>query len=246
LKLMSDPRLLRARQILSRVKRVYVVMSSKGGVGKSTVATLLALYASSTNLPSGLLDLDFVNPSTHIILGLSAESIKYREEKGIIPHRTGLLNYFTIVTYTRDLPLALRGDSARSALREILSIINWGSLELLFIDTPPGISDEHLDLLYSLRGVIKPIIIATPSKLAWHSVLKLISILRDAGYSEIYFIENMGNGELEYAAKNSGVTYLGNIPFTKHIELSIGNIEKLLQLDVKTHINRILEKLTAT
>lgn len=243
---MSDPRLLRALKTLSEIKHTYVVLSSKGGVGKSTVSTLLALYASSMGIPSGLLDLDFVNPSTHVILGLRVEDIVYREEKGVIPHRTGLLSYFTIVAYTKDLPLALRGESARSALREILSIVNWGNLELLLVDTPPGISDEHLEILYSLRGVIKPLVVATPSRLAWHSVLKLVSLLRDMRYRRIYFVENMGSGELVTQAREAGAEYLGYIPFTRQLEFSIGNISKLLELDVKTHINEILEKLLST
>jgi ATP-binding protein involved in chromosome partitioning len=240
---MSDPRLLRALKTLSEVKRVYVVLSSKGGVGKSTVSTLLALYASSTGVPCGLLDLDFVNPSTHVILGLRAEDIKYQEERGVTPHRIGLLSYFTIVAYTRDLPLALRGESARSALREVLSIVNWGDLELLLVDTPPGISDEHLELIYALRGVIKPLVVATPSRLAWRSISKLVSILRDVGYSEVYLVENMGAGELERASSDLGVKYLGYIPVSKQLEESIGNPSRLLELDIKPHITKILAQL---
>ncbi len=243
MRLMSDPRLLRALKTLSGIRHVYVVLSSKGGVGKSTISTLLALYASSRGIRSGLLDLDFVNPSTHIILGLRAEDIKYDEEKGIIPHRVGLLSYFTIVAYTRDLPLALRGENARSALRELLSIVNWGELELLLIDTPPGISDEHLELIYALRSVVKPLVVTTPSRLAWHSILKLIEILHSAGYRELYLVENMGNGELRYLTEKLGVIYLGYLPYTRQIENSIGSLDMLLQLDVKTHIEEMLVRL---
>jgi ATP-binding protein involved in chromosome partitioning len=242
---MSDPRLLRALKTLAEIKHVYVVLSSKGGVGKSTVSTLLALYASKSGVSCGLLDLDFVNPSTHVILGLSAEDIKYREERGVTPHSIGLLKYFTIVAYTRDLPLALKGENTRSALREILSIVNWDSLELLIVDTPPGISDEHLELLYSLRGVIKPLVVATPSKLAWHSVSKLINILRDAEYREVYLVENMGSGELETVARELGLKYLGYIPFSKQLEESIGNPAQLLELEIKPHITKVLTELLA-
>jgi ATP-binding protein involved in chromosome partitioning len=240
---MSDPRLLRALKTLSKIKRVYLVLSSKGGVGKSTIATLIAFYASSRGVPSGLLDLDFVNPSTHVILGLRVEDIKYIEEKGVIPHRIGLLSYFTIVAYTRDLPLALSGENARNALRELLSIVNWDNLELLLIDTPPGISDEQLELIYALRGVIKPLLITTPSRLAWHSVSKLIELLRGAGYEELYLVENMGNGELRYLVEKQGVKYLGYVPYIKQIEDSIGDLNKLLQLNVRANIDELVSKL---
>lgn len=243
MRLMSDPRILRALKTLCGIRRVYVVLSSKGGVGKSTISTLLALYASNRGTRSGLLDLDFVNPTTHVILGVRAEDIKYNEEKGITPHRVGLLSYFTIVAYTRDLPLALRGENARNALRELLSIVNWGELELLLIDTPPGISDEHLELIYALRGVLRPLVVTTPSRLAWHSVSKLIEILHSAGYRELYLVENMGSGELHFIAEKLGVKYLGYIPYTRQIENSLGSLDKLLKLDVKVNIEEIITKL---
>jgi ATP-binding protein involved in chromosome partitioning len=239
-----DPRILKAVQNLRKLRRVYAVISSKGGVGKTTVSTLLALYTSNLHCPTGLIDLDFVNPSTHVILGLKPEEVKYVEEKGILPYRAHVnLYYFTIVSYTRDRSMALRGLSARNALWEVLSIIDWRDVSVLYIDTPPGIGDEHLDLLYDLKEVLKPIVVTTPNLLSMHSAEKIIEILKELGYNEIYLIENMGHGSLlDYAGKH-GLIYLGYIPFSNNMESVVGEISRLFNLDVRTHVEEIAWKL---
>jgi len=240
-----DPRVLKAIKNLSEIQRVYLVISSKGGVGKTTISTLLALYEASMNRKTGLLDLDFVNPSTHIVLGLKPEELEYEEEKGVKPYTVkNNLFYFSIVSYTRDKPIALRGREAVNALWEILAIVNWGPLHSLFIDTPPGIGDEHVELLYTLKDKTKPIVVSTPSKLSLNSIEKLIQILKEAGFREIYLLENMGDGSLQNYAEENKLVYLGYIPKSSRLEESIGNTEKLLELDVATYIYNILSKLS--
>jgi ATP-binding protein involved in chromosome partitioning len=209
---------------------VYAVLSSKGGVGKTTISVLMALAASDAWGSAGLLDLDFVNPSTHVLLGLNPGSIEYREHRGVEPHKLDNLLYFSIVAYTRDQPLALRGKAAQDALWEVLSIVNWGRVRALFIDTPPGVGDEHLEVIYRLKDVVKPIIVSTPSRLSLNSTAKLVKLLREAGYSEIFLFENMGDGGLRGFAEEWGLTYLGYMPFTSRVEECVGEIECLREL----------------
>ncbi|MCY0868726.1 MAG: P-loop NTPase [Desulfurococcus sp.] len=217
-----DPRLHSISRNISRVRRAYAVLSIKGGVGKTTVSTLLALYA-SRKLSVGLLDADIVNPSTHVLLGLKPEEIRYREEKGIEPYNVDSMRYVSIAAFTGEKPLPLRGGETGDVLRELLAIVKWGDLDILFIDTPPGISDEHLDLLYSLRSYIKPIIVATPSKLALRSVSRLITLLDEAGYNWIGLVENMGYGGLRGNPMLKKASYLGYIPFIPGIEECIAS-----------------------
>jgi len=242
--MIEDPRIPKAIKNLESPRSVYLVVSSKGGVGKTTTSTLLALVSSIERHSTGLLDLDFVNPSTHIILGLDPRVIKYEEEKGVKPYMVlDNLYYFTIVPYTMDNPIALRGGDASNALWEILAIVRWNDIENLYIDTPPGIGDEHLDILYRLRRIVKPIVVATPSRLALRSIDRLVDILREMGYGEILFIENMGNGLLRSYAIEKKLIYAGFIPYINEIEESIGSIEKLLKSDLLSYVKTIYKNL---
>ncbi|MEM4718006.1 MAG: P-loop NTPase [Desulfurococcaceae archaeon] len=242
--MIRDPRILRARKIFSKLKKVYCVLSTKGGVGKTTISALLALYSSRKGIRTGLLDLDFVNPSTHVFLGVYPWSIKYREELGVYPYRLlDNLWYFTTIAFTSDNPMALRGKSSENALWEVLSIVNWDNVEVLFIDTPPGISDEHLELLGNLIEYIEPIIISTPSRLSLNTTTKYIKLLRAIGYSKVYLFENMGSGELITYAGSEELIYLGNLPYLSDIEDAIGNIDKLLGLGLERHILIALNRL---
>jgi ATP-binding protein involved in chromosome partitioning len=142
-----------------------------------------------------------------------------------------------------DNPIALRGGEASNALWEILTIVRWDGIENLYIDTPPGIGDEHLDILYRLRRRVKPIIVSTPSRLAMRAIDRLVDILREMNYREILFIENMGNGELYFYAKEKNLVYLGFIPYSDTFEMCIGSIENLKNCDMLRYIKDIMLKL---
>jgi len=238
----SDPRFHGAVKRLGEIPKVYLVLSSKGGVGKSLISTLLSYYSSLKEVPTGLLDLDFTNPSTHIILGVKPGEISYKEEKGLEPFKIGKLSYFSIISFTRDNPLVLKGDEARNVMREVLSIVNWTGVQKLFIDTPPGLGDEQLEAIYNLKSLVKPIVVSTPHNLSIQSVLRLVKILRDAGFSEILFVENMGNGKLEAFADAEGLNYVGYIPFVENIESCIGSTLKIENCVLKQYFEAILSK----
>lgn len=239
----SDPRFHGTVKRLKQIPKVYMVLSSKGGVGKSIVSTLLSYYSSLKNTPTGLLDLDFTNPSTHIILGFRPEELSYREEKGLEPYKIGKLSYFSIISFTKDNPLVLKGEEARNVMREVLSIVNWVGVQKLFIDTPPGLSDEQLEAIYNLKGLVKPIVVSTPHKLSIQSVSRLVRILRDARVDEIILVENMGSGELKTFADSEGLKYAGYIPFVENIEECIGSISKLENCRIREYFEAILIKI---
>lgn len=240
---MIDYRIPRIQRNLSSVRRVFVVMSSKGGVGKTTVATLLSYTLSTMGVKVGLLDLDLANPSTHLLLGVDPASLTYKEEKGILPAqiREGLY-YVTFASFTSNKPVALSGESSREALKEILLITRWDGLDYVFIDTPPGIGDEHLELIYNLRNAT-PILVSTPSPLSTSSVSKLIEILREAGLSNILFVENMGNGSLRKYAEEKGLVYLGYLPYVENMSLVSNSIETYIMGELSKCLARIAEKI---
>ncbi|MCD6300957.1 MAG: P-loop NTPase [Staphylothermus sp.] len=237
---MSDPRLLVIPKRLAGIKKIYVIMSSKGGVGKTIISTLLALASSSMGYKTGLLDLDFTNPSTHIVLGTNPWELEIVEEKGIIPPLVHGIKYMSITIFTRENPTPMRGEAVVNAFRELLAITQWGELDALFIDTPPGISDEHLELLTYLGNQLEVIVVATPSPLAIKSVERLVKVLLEGKYRIAGLIENMSDKpKLHKLAEELRIDYLGNIPYVKDLDERIGNVELLKETPIWKKVLKI-------
>jgi ATP-binding protein involved in chromosome partitioning len=156
---MSDPRLAVIERRFDKVGKVIAVSSGKGGVGKSMVATCLALNLRDQDYKVGLLDLDFTSPATHVILGV--EGLYPEEECGIIPPLAHGLRYMSITHYSLDKPAPLRGADVSNAIIELLAIIRWEELDYLVVDMPPGIGDATLDTI-RLVPKLEFVVITTP------------------------------------------------------------------------------------
>jgi ATP-binding protein involved in chromosome partitioning len=193
------------------------------------VSTALALSLSQAGNRVGLFDLDFTGPSTHIILGVPPD-VQPKEEKGLVPASVNGLEYMSLVYFVRDNPAPLRGADVSNALIEILAITQWGQLDFLIIDMPPGIGDPVLDLIRLVKG-IEFLIVTTTSNLAFEVVKKQVALLCDLKMPIIGLVENMKlNTSVDIAEKTGklGLDYLGSIPFDPEIENAIGNPTKLL------------------
>jgi len=237
-----DPRLLAARERLSHIKLVVPVMSSKGGVGKTVIAGTLALLLTKNNVETGLLDLDFTNPGLHILLGADIRSWP-EEEKGVVPPKIYGVRFMTAAYYSGDEPLPLRGRYVDEVFKEILCITRWPGVEVLVIDTPPGIRDEALNILTYIPSP-KPLIVGTSCPLAVHSVEKLIKVLRESNHEIIGLVENMADqpGPLRRLSEKYGIDYLGNIPYIKDLDTAIGSPDKLVEL-LSPYLARVIEKI---
>lgn len=236
---MSDPRLAIIPGRFDNVKRIIAVSSGKGGVGKSMVAVALALSLRAHSHKVGLLDLDFTSPSTHVILGV--EGLYPEEEKGITPPESQGLSYMSIVHYSADEPVPLRGLDASNAIIELLAITRWEELDYLLIDMPPGIGDATLDML-RLIPRIEFLVVTTPSRLAYESVRKLLVLLKDQKIPTIGVVENMvvkQTGFIKEEIHKIGSRYLGAIDHDASVEAAIGHPEKLEM----THFYRQVEKI---
>lgn len=224
---MSDPRLAVIQERFEDINRIIAVSSGKGGVGKSMVATSLALNLRDNGFSVGLLDLDFTSPSTHVILG--AKDLYPKEEYGIVPPIAHGLKYMSIVYYSVDEPAPLRGEDVSNAIIELLAITKWGELDYLIIDMPPGIGDATLDTI-RLIPRIEFLVITTPSKVAFQSVRRLIILLKDLEMPIIGVIENMVMKQEDYVEKqlkNLEIEYLGLIHYDEGLEQAIGDPDKL-------------------
>jgi len=239
----SDPRLAIIPGRFDEVKRIVAVSSGKGGVGKSMVAVALALSLRDQGHKIGLLDLDFTSPSTHVILGV--EGLYPDEEKGITPPVTHGLSYMSIVHYSADEPVPLRGADASNAIVELLAITRWGELDYLIIDMPPGIGDATLDML-RLIPRIEFLVVTTPSRLAYESVRKLLVLLNEQGIPMIGVVENMAMKHTGYIEKETGKTgsrYLGAVDYDASVEAAIGDPEGLKKTRFYGQIEELGRKL---
>ncbi len=237
---MIDPRTSVITERLAHVERIVAVSSGKGGVGKSMVATALALSLAREGCRVGLFDLDFTGPSTHIILG-TPSNLQPKEEKGIVPPNFEGLSYMSLVYFVGDHPVPLRGVDTSNALIELLSVTQWGTLDFLVIDMPPGIGDAVLDLIRLVKR-IEFLIITTSSLLAFEVVKKQVSLLCELHMPIVGIVENMKMDKanaVELAAQKLGLRYLGTIRYDAAVEAAIGNPQKLLE----TAVGRAMEQI---
>ncbi len=225
------------------VKRVLAVASGKGGVGKSMVASHLALHLKQQGHKVGLLDLDLYGPSSHIILGVD-RSVFPKEEKGIIPPKIAGISFMSIVYFSEDKPSAFRGEDITNIILELLAITQWGNLDYLVIDMPPGIGDEILDVIrFIKKGEF--IVVTTPSKVAMGAVSKLLNILKELNVPIVGVVENMVHYDSKYVKKTveeMKMPHLGKIHFDPTVEQAVGKPEKLLNTDFTKELSSAIQK----
>jgi len=235
-----DPRTSIITERLARIRRIIAVSSGKGGVGKSMVATALALSLAKEGCKVGLFDVDFTGPSTHIILGLP-KTVQPTEDKGIVPATVEGLEYMSLVYYVGDRAAPLRGADISNVLIELLSVTQWGELDFLIIDMPPGISDAVLDLVRLVKR-IEFLIITTPSLLAFEVVKKQVELLCELKMPIVGVIENMkddNSAAIERETRQLRLKYLGAIGYDAKVESSIGNPTKLLNTTIGQSMEQI-------
>lgn len=240
---MVDPRISVIQERLKGIEHIVGVCSGKGGVGKSLIATSIAITLARRGHKVGLFDLDFTSPSTHLILGI--RDVHPEEEKGIIPPRVHDLKHMSIVYYSGEYASPLRGLDISNALIELLAITRWDMLDFLIIDMPPGISDATLEIIRFIKK-IKFLIVTTPSQLAFETVRKLIELLSQLNIPMLGIIENMKMKKsifIQQQIENRRLAFWGEIPFDNMLEEAIGNVDKLLQTDFGRSIENIVQNL---
>lgn len=239
---MGDPRTSIITERLRNVRNVMAVSGGKGGVGKSLIASTLALLLAKHNRV-GIFDLDFTSPSTNLILGI--KDVKPLEDKGIIPPKVHGLKYMSIIFYSGEYAAPLRGADISNALIELLAITRWENLDYLILDMPPGISDATLDLI-RLTKKIRYVIITTSSQLAFETVRKLAHLLIAQNIPILGIVENMQankNQIIKNQIRKLGLNYLGQIPYDPQIENALGNPNRLLNTQFAQKTRKIARKI---
>lgn len=223
---------------LPNIKKIIVVASGKGGVGKSTIAAGLALTLAKEGFRTGLLDADIYGPSVPTLFNLQNERPVVSETNGktrIIPFEKYGIKLISIgFMVKRDQAMLWRGPMASNGLKQLLTDTEWGELDYLVIDTPPGTGDIHITLLQQCK-VDGAIIVTTPQAVALDDVLKAIGMFRSehVNIPVIGIVENMawftptihpeekyflfGNGGGKVLSESTGIPLIAQIPINENI-----------------------------
>ncbi|KAL4713097.1 hypothetical protein ACJJTC_004483 [Scirpophaga incertulas] len=192
-----DPAIEIIKNRLANVKHKILIISGKGGVGKSTVTSLLghALAAKNPDINVGILDADICGPSQPRVLGVRGEQV-HNSGSGWSPvYVTDNLSVMSIgfLLGSPDDAVIWRGPKKNGMIKQFLSEVDWGDLDYLLIDTPPGTSDEHLSSVQYLSGagLAGAVAVTTPQEVALLDVRKQLSFCATAGVPVLGLIENM-------------------------------------------------------
>lgn len=215
---------------MAQIGRKIIVMSGKGGVGKTTISVNLALALRRMGKTVGILDADIHGPNVCKMLGCEDESIYSEDGVNMIPPETkdGIkVMSLSFILPNKDDAIIWRGALKNSAIRQFLGDSEWGTLDYLIIDTPPGTGDEQLSVVQSIKDLAGAIIVTTPQSVAVLDSKRSLSFARKSGVPVIGLIENMSGlicpecgTEIPVFGKNGGkimcqeegINFLGAVP----------------------------------
>jgi ATP-binding protein involved in chromosome partitioning len=214
------------QQLVPGVKNIIAVASGKGGVGKSTVSVNLAVALAQSGASVGLLDADITGPNIPLMMGLDGQP-KASESNKITPLERYGVKVISIQFFVPEgQPIVWRGPLVGGAIQQFLRDVDWGDLDYLVIDLPPGTSDAQLTLAQAVP-ISGTVLVTTPQEVALADVTKALAMLKRMSVPVIGIVENMngfvcshcgelteifGRGGGERFAQQHGIEFLGGIP----------------------------------
>ncbi|MBD3353669.1 MAG: P-loop NTPase [Candidatus Lokiarchaeota archaeon] len=223
------------KERMEKIKHKVVVMSGKGGVGKTTVAVNLAIKLAAMGRTVGILDVDITGPNVPLMLNMEGKRPTVDAEKGEFRPVIGPMNLrvmsMAFLLQDNETPVIWRGPMKMSAIRQFLSEAQWGELDYMVFDLPPGTSDETLDILQLIEGA-GVVVVTTPQDVALLDSRKTVNMTKTMKREMLGILENMsgftvkcpecghehkieifGYGGGEKAAEKLQVPFLGRVPF---------------------------------
>jgi Mrp family chromosome partitioning ATPase len=218
---------------MARVKHKIIIASGKGGVGKSTVTVNLARALQMKGLQVGVLDGDITGPDIPKLLGIEDEKLRQGPE-GIEPAVADGIKAasMALILSSRDTPVVWRGPMKMAAIKQFIQDVNWGDLDFLLVDMPPGTSDEPLSVVQLIPDLAGAIIVTTPQDVALLDSRKAVNMVKSMKLPVLGIVENMsglvcphcgeriaifGSGGGERMAEEMDVAFLGAIPIDPSI-----------------------------
>ncbi|MBP2146155.1 Mrp family chromosome partitioning ATPase [Methanofollis sp. W23] len=216
-------------KVQMNVKHVILVLSGKGGVGKTTVSVNLAFALANRGKDVGLLDLDIHGPNVPKMVGVEGERLMVAGNKIEPVHATGNLSVVSMEFLLPDgeTPVIWRGPMKMTAIKQFLEDVNWGDLDYLVVDLPPGTGDEALSIIQLAPQIEGAVIVTTPQAVSTMDSSKAVRFVEKLDLKVLGIVENMsglicpdcgkeidifGKGGGKTAAEKLGVPYLGAIP----------------------------------
>lgn len=219
---------------LKKIEHKIVVMSGKGGVGKSTVAANLAVALSMKGLETGLLDVDIHGPSIPMMLKIE-DAVITGDREGlqpvIVPPHLRVMS-MAFLLQNRDLPVIWRGPMKMGVIKQFLEDVRWGELDFLIADLPPGTGDEPLSIAQLIKDIDGTIIVTTPQDVALLDARKATRFSESVDVPVLGIVENMSGftcpncgeeialfkrGGGKRAAEELEVPFLGSIPLDGNV-----------------------------
>ena len=213
---------------MARVKHKIIIASGKGGVGKSTVTVNLARALQMKGLRVGVLDADITGPDIPKLLGIEDARLTQGPEGIEVPQAEGIkAASMAFVLSSRDAPVVWRGPMKMAAIKQFIQDVNWGDLDFLLIDLPPGTSDEPLSVVQLIPELAGAIIVTTPQEVALLDSRKAVNMVKAMKMPVLGIVENMsglvcphcgqeisifGSGGGKRMAEEMDVPFLGAIP----------------------------------
>ena len=226
------------KETLLAIRHKIVVLSGKGAVGKSSVAANLSVALSRKGLKTGLLDADLHGPSIPTLLGMEGAPSPVEQDGRITPvafSETLKAMSVGLLLENKSDALVWRGPAKHSVITDLLALVEWGELDYLVVDCPPGTGDEPLSIIQLLQNPDGAVIVTTPQDLALLDVQKSITFCRHLNLPIIGIIENMSgyvcphcdktadifkSGGGEKLAEEMGIPFLGRIPIDPEMVLA--------------------------
>lgn len=236
----------RVKETLGHITHKFMVMSGKGGVGKSSVSVNLATALATMGHRVGLMDVDIHGPDIPRMLGLKGD-LKINDDRRIIPAQySPILSVVSIESLMADKDAAIiwRGPAKHAAIRQFVGDVAWGDLDYLIIDAPPGTGDEPLTVAQLIKDA-RALIVTTPQEVALADVRKSIRFCRQVNMDIFGLVENMsgytcpscgqildifGSGGGERTAREQGISFLGKIPLDPSL-VSFGDLGRSIQVE---------------
>ncbi len=247
---------------MEKVKNKFMVFSGKGGVGKTTVSVNLSYSLKQKGYTVGLLDIDIHGPNVIKMLGLESKKITGQGDRiNPIEVEEGFKVMSTAsILENKDTPVIWRGPLKMKLIQQFLSDVNWGELDFLIVDAPPGTGDEPLSIGQLLQDLTGGIVVTTPQQVAIMDARKSIQFARQLKIPYIGVIENMSGflcphcgkeidlfktGGGVKVAESLGVDFLGIIPFDiKVMEASDNGIIFLNDVKDDSKVKKAYESIT--
>ena len=221
------------KRALARIRHKFLVMSGKGGVGKTSVAVNLAMALAQKGFQVGIMDVDVHGPDVPRMLGLSGVKAGNAGDKLDPLHYSENLSAISIEGILPDTDTAViwRGPLKHAAITQFISEVNWGDLDYLIIDSPPGTGDEPMSVAQTVPDA-RAIVVTTPQEVALLDVRKSINFCHKLNLEIFGIVENMsgyacphcggaidifGTGGGEKTAEQFGLRFLGRIPFDPNV-----------------------------